>query len=128
MSTTPPFICVVDDDPSVRRALGRLLRSFGLAATAFGSASELLADERRRDAACFVLDIQLPETNGFELARRLATEGTSAPVIFITAHREGTTAERASASGGCLLAKPFDDRELLAALPESVRHACTLDP
>ena len=116
LSTTETIVCVVDDDPSVLRALGRLLRSLGLEPAAFASAGELLADPRRRDAACFLLDVHLPAMNGFELARRLAAEETTAPVIFITAHPEETTVRARAAGGSTLLRKPFDDCDLIEAL------------
>ena len=119
MSNTP-LVCIVDDDASVRRALQRLLRSCGVASRVFASARELLADDRRRDAACFLLDVQLPGMNGFELADRLAAEGTGVPVIFITAHLEGVAEGSPALHGRPLLAKPFDDRELLAALPATI--------
>ena len=115
-----PIVCVVDDDSSVRRALGRLLRSYGVRPITFGSAEELLGDPRRRDAACFLLDVQMPAMGGFELARRLAAEETAAPVIFITAHVEETDALAWAAGGRALLRKPFDDRDLVAALRDAI--------
>lgn len=119
------MVCVVDDDRSVRLALERLLRSCGIAAAVFASAGELLQDDRRRQAACFLIDIQMPEMNGFELAARLAAEGSDAPVIFITAHLEETTLGRAEPlRPRAVLAKPFDDRELLQALPRACRGGC----
>ena len=116
-------MCIVDDDSSTLRALERLLRSRGVQAATFASGRELLSDPSRKKAACFLLDVQMPEMTGFELARRLATEATSGPVIFITAHPEETTA-RAIEAGGCtLLRKPFGDNELTGAL----RLACGED-
>ena len=102
MSTTLPIVCVVDDDPSVLRALGRLLRSLGLRPAAFASAAELLGDPRRRQASCFLLDVQMPAMNGFELARRLTAE----------------------AAGGCaLLRKPFEDCDLAGVLRKAIGAA-----
>ena len=115
-----PIVGVVDDDASVRRALGRLLRSYGIEAMTFGSAAELLGDPRRRDAGCLLLDVRMPAMNGFELARRLAAEETAAPVIFITAHAEETDARARAAGGRALLKKPFDERDLVAALRDAI--------
>ena len=120
MSTSPPIVCVVDDDPSVLRALRRLLRSFGLDPAAFASAGELLSDPRRRRAACFLLDVQMPAMNGFELAARLAAEKAAAPVIFITAHPEETDDRALAAGGSALLRKPFEDCDLVAALGRAI--------
>ncbi len=124
MTSTASIVCIVDDDSSVCRALGRLLRSHGVSSLAFGSAGELMKDDRRHGASCFLLDVQLPRTSGFELAERLAAEGTKAPVVFITAHLEETTRQRAKALGAlALLAKPFEETDLLEALPASVRRS-----
>ena len=118
MSTTPPTVCIVDDDPSVLRALGRLLRSLNLRPVVFASAGELLSDPRRHDAACFLLDVQLPAMDGFELASRLKAEATTAPVIFITGHPEGACGR--PTADGTLLRKPFDDRKLVDALRQAI--------
>lgn len=120
LNTRAPIVCVVDDDPRVLRALERRLRFLGVRPRAFPAARQLLDDPRRRDAACFLLDVRMPAMSGYELAARLAAEETVAPVIFISAHPE-ETAERARAAGGCdLLRKPFEDDDLVGALRQAI--------
>ena len=108
----PPVIAIVDDDPSVRRSLLRVLTSAGYEAVAFASARELLAWLSVGRAACLVLDIHLDGTSGFELQERLAV-----PVIFITAHNDATTRARIEKSGAAAhLMKPFDAKTVLDAI------------
>jgi FixJ family two-component response regulator len=73
MSESVPQIYVVDDDMSVREAVGNLIRSAGLSVRTFALAQEMLASLRKELPNCLVLDIQLPDINGFELQRELAT-------------------------------------------------------
>jgi len=110
-----PSIIVVDDDHAVRRALSRLLHSAGYSVLEFGSAQELL--ESGAAADCFVLDIHLGTMNGFELDDRLREAGSHAPVIFITAHDDEATRERARrCRPQAYLRKPFAADALLAAI------------
>ena len=110
-------IALVDDDPSVRRALPRLLRSAGYGTRAFASAQELLESRFAQTAACLVLDVHLDRTNAFELLERLRADGVTAPVIFITAYDDNATRERARIAGAAaFLRKPFDGGALLDAI------------
>ncbi len=80
-----PLVAVVDDDESVREALGNLLMSMGLEVQTFGTAEDFLASPLRYSTACLVSDIQLPGMGGLELQRRIAADGASLPIILITA-------------------------------------------
>ena len=82
--TNAPVIAIVDDDPSVRRALHRLVRSAGYTVQTFASAHEFLDSLPGRRAACLVLDIHLDGMSGFDLQEHLAADGVGVPVIFIT--------------------------------------------
>jgi FixJ family two-component response regulator len=116
MTGTQPMICIVDDDLSVRRALSRLVRLAGYAVESFASAGEFLASAARSRTACLVLDIQLDEggMSGFDLQERLVADGVAPPTIFITAHGDARTRERARQSGVAgFLSKPFGDKALL---------------
>jgi len=94
MAHTPPVISIVDDDPSVRRALHRLVQSAGYTGETFASAGEFLDSSPLGRTACLVLDIHLGTTTGFDLEEQLAAYRAAIPIIFITAV---TTRRRASA-------------------------------
>jgi FixJ family two-component response regulator len=107
-----PLIAIVDDDPSVRRSLHRVVRSAGYAVETFASAREYLEWLPRGRAACVVLDVHMEEMSGFDLQERLA-----APIVFITAHDDGPTRERIekSRTAGHLW-KPFDEQAVLGVI------------
>src|SRR5258705_2944649 len=120
MSESVPQIYVVDDDLSVREALGSLIRSAGLSVRTFALAQEMLASLRNELPNCLVLDIQLPDINGFELQQELATKDIQIPIIFLTGHGDIPMSVRAVKAGAVeFLTKPFDDEYLL----ETIRSA-----
>jgi len=80
------YVAVVDDDESICRSFGRLLRAAGFQPVIYDSAEAFLADTKHPQFSCLVLDIQLGAMSGIELARRLLAGGERTPVIFITAH------------------------------------------
>jgi FixJ family two-component response regulator len=115
------MVSIVDDDPSVRRALRRLLRSVGLDVEAFASAREFLEFDRQRETECIILDIHLPEMSGFELSEKIAAEGFDPPVIFITAHDDEQSHQRAIQRGAiAYLRKPFNDHALIDAIRKAL--------
>jgi len=97
--TTPIYVAVVDDDDSVCRSLGRLLRAAGLQPITYTSAESFLADKKHPQFGCLVLDIQLGAMSGIELARKLVAEGECTPTIFITAHDDPEARREAEATG-----------------------------
>jgi FixJ family two-component response regulator len=114
----------VDDDPSVRRSLDRLLRSCGYRTQVFGSAHEFLASAAPDRVACLLLDVRMPGTDGLTLQRRLVERGTRIPVVFITALATGEEERRARAAGAIgFLRKPIDQAALRDALDQSFRAA-----
>jgi FixJ family two-component response regulator len=124
MSDAAPIIFIVDDDPSVRTALARLLLSFGMAARAFDSAEAFLEHARPDAPACAIIDIHLPGLSGLDIQRSLSAAGSRLPLIFLTGQGDIPTAVRAMKGGAAdFLTKPFGDEELLAA----VRRAVHLD-
>lgn len=121
MPQAAPVIAVIDDDASVRRALQRLLQSAGFAVEVFATAREFLDAGHSARTACLVLDIHLPGMSGFELQEHLAVSGARIPVVFITAHDNATTRQRASRAGVvAYLRKPFDQDELIEAIGRTI--------
>ena len=118
------LISIVDDDLSVRRALGRLVKLAGYPVVTFASAHEFLASSPSDRTACLVLDIHLNGMSGFDLAERLMAERVAIPIIFITAHDDADTRERIARSGPAgYLAKPFDGQALLDIIGKVVGSA-----
>ncbi len=116
-----PIIFIVDDEPSVRRSLKRLLRSHGLEAETFASAAELLAREPVDRPSCLVLDVRMPGLGGLDLQRELDRRGLEPAIVFISGHGTVPISVEAMKGGAVdFLQKPFDDRELLAAIREAV--------
>jgi len=107
----------VDDDPSVRRALGRVLGVEGFANKGFASAEELMSSPDLGAFACLVLDIHLGGVSGLDLMEQLKREGHVIPVVFITAHDDEPTRERASLLGAsAYLRKPLEMVPFLQAV------------
>src|SRR5512145_2352454 len=124
MPHTVPLISIVDDDLSVRLALGRVVQSVGYAAEIFASAREFLDSFALDRTACLVLDIHLGEMSGFELQERLAADRSAIPIIFITAQDDGATRKRIERSGvAAYLLKPLDKQALLDAIRRAVGPA-----
>jgi FixJ family two-component response regulator len=116
------MIGVVEDDPSFRQALRRLLSAAGFSVAAFASAEEFLASESAGSTACLVLDVHLGGMSGFDLQQRLATAGVPIPTIFITAHDDPMTQERAR-SGVAYLRKPFREHALIGAIQQALERS-----
>jgi len=117
MNDVAPIVFVVDDDPSVRRAIERLVESVGLQVELFASPQEFLQAWRRDVPGCLVLDIRLPGKSGLDFQRELAEANIPIPIIFITAHGDIPMTVRAMKSGAVeFLTKPFRDQDLLDAI------------
>jgi FixJ family two-component response regulator len=110
-------ISIVDDDPWIRDALARLLDSVGLAATAFSSAEEFLTSRHRDETSCLILDVRMPGMDGLELQRQLVASNWKVPIIFISAHADAASRERALQAGAVdFFEKPFNSAALLGAI------------
>jgi FixJ family two-component response regulator len=121
MSEPGETVFVVDDDPSVRRGLERLLRTAGHRVESFASAREFLERPEHDGPRCLVLDVRMPGQSGLDLHDRLVASGRDIPVIFITGHADVPMAVRAMKSGAIdFLSKPFDDAELLGATRQAL--------
>src|SRR5262245_11146912 len=121
MSRTGQTVFVIDDDASVRRAVGRLIRSAGLKAVTFATAEEFLRSDEHPAPGCLVVDVHLPGLCGLELQERLSAEGRAVPVVFITAYGDDRTCGRALRAGAvAFLLKPFEEQSLLDAVDRAL--------
>ena len=119
-----PLIGVVDDDASVLRALQRLLGAAGFAVKTFQSGEELLAWPGLDTLGCLVLDVHMNGLSGFGVQERLANGQHTIPIIFITAHDDASTRERARRTPSSqYLRKPFDEHALLQAIGVALARA-----
>jgi FixJ family two-component response regulator len=110
-------VLVIDDDVDLRNSLARLLRSVGLNAKLFASASDFLKSEPPEGPSCLVLDVRLPGQSGLEFQRELAAVGRELPIIFITGHGDIPMSVQAMKAGAIeFLTKPVRDQELLDAI------------
>jgi len=116
-SLVAPIVYVLDDDPSVRVGLERLVRSIGLEVRSFPSAAEFLHHSRPDRPACLVVDVRMPGLSGLDLQDSLAASGWRAPIIFITGYGTVPMSVRAMQAGAVnFLQKPFEDQELLDSI------------
>ena len=117
MAEAPATVIVIDDDPSVREALGNLLRSVGLQTNLHGSVAEFLKAGRPDGPTCLVLDVRLPGRGGLDFQRELSKAGIHLPIIFITGHADIPMSVQAMKGGAIdFLTKPFRDQDLLDAI------------
>ena len=125
MNKTDATIFIVDDDPSVRKSLLRLIRSAGWQGEAFASAQDFLARPAFSGTGCVVLDVRMPGMTGPELRDLMAAQEISLPVAFLTGHGDVPTGVDAMKRGAVdFLQKPVNDEALLQAIQQAVqRHA-----
>ena len=117
MPTPPIAVYILDDDPAIRQALARLMRSAGLTVHTFANVAEMLEKPRFDDRVCIVADIRLPDISGLELPRLLAQQGRTRSVIFITAYDTDDTRKAAhNAGAAAFFRKPVDGEALLDAI------------
>ena len=111
------IIYVVDDDPSVCKALGLLLKAHSFNVETFTSAKKFLCFKHPKAQSCLVLDIRLPDINGLALQFEMAQQGIITPIIFITGYGDIPTTVKAMKAGAIdFLSKPFTDIQLLNAI------------
>ena len=126
-AATGSVVFVVDDDPSMRDSLRRLITSVGFKVEVFASARAFL-DARRPDApGCLVLDVRLPGLSGLDLQRELVETDAELPIIFITGHGDIPMSVRAMKAGAVeFLTKPFREQEMLDAIRSGIERDRTI--
>jgi FixJ family two-component response regulator len=119
-----PIVFVVDDDVSVRESLELMIRTAGWEPAIFASAQQFLAYPRALAPSCLVLDVSLPDLNGLDLQKRIATDRTDMPIIFITGYGDVPMSVQAMKAGAVeFLTKPFSDDVLLDAIRHSLERS-----
>ncbi len=123
MNDDTATVFLVDDDPSVLRALTRLLRAGGHQVSAFGSPRDFLAQHDAAVPGCVVLDLTMPGLNGLELQTALAAAGCQRPVIFVSGQGDVPSSVRAMKAGAVdFLTKPVSEEDLLAAIGRAIER------
>jgi FixJ family two-component response regulator len=119
-----PLIGVVDDEASVRKALGRLLRAAGFESRAFASGQEFLETCRTDPPDCVVLDMHMPEMSGLEIQQRLNDSAIFVPMVFVTADDESRGCQRSLDAGAvACLRKPVDGAVLIHGVERALLQA-----
>ena len=127
MSEPESIVFVVDDDPSVCRAIERVIEPAGFKVETFRSAAQFLARGRASTPACLVLDVQLSGLSGLDLQRELNNSGIQLPIIFITGHGDIPMTVRAMKGGAVeFLTKPFRGGQLLSAVRAALERDRTM--
>ena len=123
MPVTEPCrtVYVVDDDASVRKSFGRLLRTAGYKVETFASADEFLSHPLSIEPGCLLLDLKMPGRNGLDLQQALVAARKAIPIIFVTGHGDVSTSVRAMKGGAVdFLTKPYSAEDLLEAVERAM--------
>jgi FixJ family two-component response regulator len=120
LETSP--VSVVEDDPSFRESMRRLMRSLGYNVEAYPSAADFLASPRLSETACLIADVHMPGMTGVELYRHLIEAGHAIPTILVTAYPNDVDRARALTDGViCYLRKPIDEKDLRRCIHAALR-------
>jgi RNA polymerase sigma factor (sigma-70 family) len=123
MKKAEQVVFVIDDDASMRTAIGELIEAVGLSCQTFASGQEFLDAPLPDLPGCLVLDVRLPGLSGLNLQRELAERGVHIPIIFITGHGDIPMSVQAMKAGAVeFLTKPFRDQDLLDAIEQATER------
>jgi FixJ family two-component response regulator len=121
MSLNEGTVFIVDDDPDVCRAVGRLVRGAGYEVREFNSARDFLVAHESEPPGCLLLDLSMPDVDGLQLQQSLMASGCHRPIVFLSANGDVHNTVRAMKAGAVnFLTKPVDEDELMDALAEAV--------
>jgi len=121
MTAPSPTVFVVDDDPSVLKAVSRLLRSAGFRVSEFESAQRFLNQYAPSACGCLLLDMAMPGLSGLELQQALVARGGPIPIVFLTGQADVPASVLAMKGGALdLLTKPVDDQVLIATVRRAI--------
>jgi FixJ family two-component response regulator len=123
MTRQDPIVYVLDDEPAVLKAVGRLLRAAGFRTAEFPDAAHFLQELSQDACGCIVLDYSMPRLNGLEVQDELKRRGVSLPIIFLTGHADVPTTVRAMKGGAAeFLTKPIDEAQLITAAQDALER------
>jgi FixJ family two-component response regulator len=115
------IVSIIDDDVSVRVAVGRIVRSMDLTPNTFESCRGFLESPYLLDTSCIIADVQIPGMTGVELQRVLKAKGLTIPMIFITAYPDDKIRKQALDAGAvCFLDKPFDGAAIMQCIERAL--------
>jgi len=114
-------ISVVDDDASFRTSVRRLLQSFGFKVRTFESARQFLTSKARYSSACLLLDLDLPDLKGFQVAEQLLSGSDKLPIVLLSGKTTEADFQRAKRLGVLLLQKPVNAELLRTTLKRLCR-------
>jgi FixJ family two-component response regulator len=118
-----PTVFIIDDDPRMRAAMQRMLKSVGLNTKSFATPQEFLQHKLPDAPSCVVLDVRLPGMSGLDVQQKLNETGIHIPIIFITGHADIPMTVKAMKSGAAdFLTKPWRDQELLDAVQQALQR------
>jgi FixJ family two-component response regulator len=121
VNDSPPTVFVVDDDPSIRKAMSRLLRAAGFDVSTYECAQDYLDRYDPEAPGCLLLDLTMPRLSGLELQQALASRGGAPPIIFLSGHADIPAGVQAMKDGAVeFLTKPVDGAALLAAVRKAI--------
>jgi FixJ family two-component response regulator len=124
MTSSTPFVFVIDDDESVRRGLKRFLRSANYENEVFKSASDFLARPPHPGPACVIVDVQMPGINGIDFQQALIQRRREEQLVFITGHGNIHMCAQVMKAGAVdFLPKPFKSQELLKCIEDALHRS-----
>src|SRR6185437_5099574 len=124
MTSSTPFVFVIDDDESVRRGLKRFLRSANYESEVFKSASDFLARPPHPGPACVIVDVQMPGINGIDFQQALIQRRREEQLVFITGHGDIPMCAKVMKAGAVdFLPKPFKPKQLLECVDRALTRS-----
>jgi FixJ family two-component response regulator len=124
LSKPRPIIAIVDDEPSFSQGLSRLLGAHDFKVHIFDSSEDFIERRATHNVACIILDVHMGGMSGIDLRRRLAAEGSTIPVIFMTAHDSVAVRDEATEAGcAAFLTKPFSGHELVDVIRKATARS-----
>jgi FixJ family two-component response regulator len=117
MIVPPPYVAILDDDPSVRTALSRLLKAAGMIVRTYATSDHLFESIAPKSPDCLLLDLQMPGTSGLDVLKKLRQRQIRIPTIIITGHGEaGSRSACLDAGADAYLSKPLDVEQLIQTI------------